>query len=149
MLALVSLVLASAQAEAPSADEVAVMAPVEAMFAALAAHDPAALAAQTLPEGGATAVVARADGNTAMHHVSWAEFAAGMPGGDDRLEERLTSRTVRIDGDIAMVWGAYNFYLNGRLLHCGVDHFDLVRRNGAWKVLNITWTQRTEGCGAR
>jgi hypothetical protein len=145
MLALVSLVLAFAQAEVPS-DEAAVMAPVEAMFAALTAHDPAALAAQTLPEGGATAVIARADGTTVIDHASWAEFAAGMPRGNDRLEERLTSRIVRIDGDIAMVWGPYNFYVNGRLLHCGVDHFDLVRRDGAWKVLNITWTQRTEGC---
>jgi len=27
-----------------------------------------------------------------------------------------------------------------------VDHFDLVRENGAWKVQNVTWSSRTTGC---
>jgi len=27
-----------------------------------------------------------------------------------------------------------------------LDHFDLIRENGAWKVQNITWSSRTTGC---
>ncbi|HEU4959962.1 MAG TPA: nuclear transport factor 2 family protein [Sphingomonas sp.] len=135
----------------PFADpEVAnVMAPINAMFTGLAAHDGAAIAAQTLPEGGATVAVEGADGTHTVKHLSWAEFTAGIKPGPDSYEERLTDPAVEVDGDIAMVWSPYIFLLNGKPHHCGTDHFDLVRKDGTWKVLNVTWSQRTTGCGAQ
>jgi hypothetical protein len=27
-----------------------------------------------------------------------------------------------------------------------VDHFDLVRENGAWKIMNLTFSSRMMGC---
>ena len=126
----------------------AVMAPIDAMFRGLAAHDAAAILAQVRPDGGATVAVERPDGGRSIRRLGWAEFAAGVKPGADRLEERLTDRVVEVDGDIAMVWGPYIFTVNGKLHHCGVNHFDLVREAGAWKVLNVTWTQRTTGCPA-
>ena len=47
-----------------------------------------------------------------------------------------------------MVWSPYVFTIDGKVHHCGVDHFDLVREAGAWKVLSVTWSQRTAGCTA-
>jgi len=126
----------------------AVMAPIDAMFRGLAAHDGAAILAQVRPEGGATVAMERPDGGRTIRRLGWAEFAAGVKPGPDRLEERLTDSVVEVDGDIAMVWGPYTFTVNGKIHHCGVDHFDLVREGGAWKVLNVTWTQRTTGCPA-
>lgn len=124
-----------------------VMAPINAMFAGLAAHDAAAISAQVEPEGGATVAIEKADGSREIKHLSWSEFTAGIKPGADSFEERLTDPAVEIDGDIAMVWSPYVFYLNGKPHHCGTDHFDLVRKDGAWKVLNVTWSQRTTGCG--
>lgn len=126
----------------------AVMAPIDAMFRGLAAHDAAAILAQVRPEGGATVAVEQPGGGRSIRHLSWAEFAASVKPGPDRLEERLTDSVVEVDGDIAMVWGPYTFTVNGKLHHCGTDHFDLVREHGAWKVLNVTWSQRTTGCPA-
>src|SRR3546814_4268831 len=64
--------------------------------------------------------------------------------------ERFTGPpAVEIDGDIAMVWAPYTFLLDGKPHHCGIDHFDLIREGIQWKVLNVTWSQRTTGCGAR
>ncbi|MEI9926561.1 MAG: nuclear transport factor 2 family protein [Sphingomonas sp.] len=128
------------------ADSAAVMAPITAMFAGLAAHDAAAILAQTRPEGGATVAVEHPDGTRSVRHFGWAEFAGGIKPGADRYEERLSDPAIEVDGDVAMVWAPYVFYLNGKPDHCGVDHFDLVRENGAWKVLNVTWSQRTSGC---
>jgi len=41
----------------------------------------------------------------------------------------------------------YDVTVDGKFLHCGTDHFDLVRVEGRWRILNITWNQRKEGCG--
>jgi len=100
-----------------------------------------AILATVRPEGGATAVT-----DKSIRHLSWAEFAAAIKPDGHRYEERLTDPAVDVDGDIAMVWSPYVFLVDGKLIHCGVDHFDLIREGGQWKVLNVTWTQRTTGC---
>lgn len=139
--------LVASSAFAQGADEAAVMAPIDAMFAGLTARDGQAILAQVRSDGAATAAVERPDGTRSVSRRSWAEFAAGLRPGPERFEERMHDPLVRIDGDVAMVWGRYDFLVDGRMHHCGVNHFDLVRENGAWKVLNVTWSHRTEGCG--
>lgn len=126
-------------------EEGAVMAPISALFAGLAARDANAILAQLRPEGGGTVVNENADGTRRVRHLSWAEYAAGIKPGPERYQERLTDPAIEIDGDIAMVWSPYVFTIDGQPHHCGVDHFDLVREAGTWKVLNITWSQRD--CG--
>jgi len=126
--------------------EAAVMAPINAMFAGLEARNGAAIIAQTRPEGGATAVAEKPDGTRAIRHLSWVDFAGGIKPGPEHYQEKLLDPAVEIDGDIAMVWSRYVFTIDGKPHHCGIDHFDLVRENGAWKILNITWSSRTTGC---
>jgi hypothetical protein len=126
--------------------EAAVMVPIDAMFAGLEARDPAKILSQTRPEGGATVVSEKPDGARAIRHESWAEFAAGIKPGPEHYREKLIDPAVEIDGDIAMVWGRFVFTVDDKVHHCGVDHFDLIRENGAWKVLNVTWSSRTTGC---
>ncbi|MEP7006717.1 MAG: nuclear transport factor 2 family protein [Sphingomonas bacterium] len=130
----------------PGTDEGAVMAPINALFAGLAARDSTAIMAQLRPEGGATAANEAPNGTRAVRHMSWAEFAAGIKPGPEKYEERISNPAIEIDGDIAMVWAPYTFLIDGKAHHCGVDHFDLVREAGAWKIVNITWTARATGC---
>jgi len=154
LLAAVALQAGSASDRLPPAnplpltdvDAAAVMVPIDAMFRGLAAHDPAAILAQVRPEGGATVAVEGPGGARTIRHLSWQTFAAGVKPGPERLEERLTDPAIEIDGDIAMLWSPYVFLVDGKVHHCGTDHFDLVREGGRWKVLNVTWSQRTEGC---
>jgi len=133
----------------PGTDEAAVLAPINAMFAGLAARDGAAIQAQLRTEGGATVAVERPDGTRSIKHLSWADFTGGIKPGPEKYEERMANPAIEIDGDIAMVWGNFSFLVDGKVHHCGVNHFDLVRENGAWKVLNVTWSQRTAGCAAQ
>ena len=126
--------------------EAAVMAPINAMFAGLAARDSAAILAQTRAEGGATVANEKADGSRSIRHETWPEFAGGIKPGAERYEERISDPAIEIDGDIAMVWAPFTFLIDGKVHHCGVNHFDLVREQGAWKVLNVTWSSRTTGC---
>ncbi len=133
----------------PVADEAAVLAPVNALFAAIAARDGAAMAATGTGVGTISVASEEADGSTSVTHRSWVDLAAGMKPGPERYEERLIGPAVEIDGNIAMVWGRYVFLIDGKPHHCGVDHFDLVREGGGWKILNATWSKRTTGCEAQ
>ncbi len=130
----------------PTSEEGQVMVPVQALFDGIARRDPAIILAAMRADGTATAAGEKADGTKSVRRMSAADFAAGIKPGPERLEERLTDIAVEIDGDIAMVWGPYVFLIDGKVHHCGVDHFDLVRENGSWKIANVTWSSRTTGC---
>jgi hypothetical protein len=138
--------LPPAQALPPASDEQAVLVPINQLFAAMKAKDGARMLAQVRTDGRLTGV-SEAGAKT----CSWSEFAAGFkPGEGPALEERLVGApAIEVDGDIAMVWSPYVFLIDGKLSHCGVDHFDLVRDAGQWKVLNITWTKRKTDCPAQ
>lgn len=130
------------------ADTSAVMAPVQALFAGLAARDAQAIAATLRPDTNVTVATERPDGTRTISHIGRDEFLARFKPGPERFEERLTDPAIEVDGDIAMVWGPYVFLIDGKVHHCGTDHIDLVRENGAWKIANLTWSSRTTGCGA-
>ncbi len=135
----------------PASDAAAVMAPLKAWFAGIDATDAAAIRAQIRVDGGGGATVAatRADGTRLIRHISWEDYLAQIKPGEHRYHEQFTgSPMIQIDGDIAMVWGDFTLSVDGKVATCGVDHFDLVRENGAWKVQNVTWSQRTKGCPA-
>jgi hypothetical protein len=56
-------------------------------------------------------------------------------------------RRVEIDGALASVWVDYNLYVGDKFMHCGIDHFLLVRGDdAAWKIISLADTRRTEGC---
>lgn len=131
----------------PDGDDAAVMAPINAMLVGLTAHDPAAIRAQVLPSGGATVAIDQPGGGVTVKHLSWDDFLSGIKPGGDAYEERLTDPAIESDGKVAMVWSPYVFYLNGKADHCGTDHFDLVHDAAGWKVVNVTWSQHTNGCG--
>lgn len=131
---------------APLAEDAGVMVPIDALFAGLTARDGQAILAQVRPDGGATVAEEKPDGTRTVRRMSWPEFAALIKPGPERYAERLSDPAVDIDGDIAMVWSPYVFTIDGKVAHCGTDHFDMVREAGRWKIANITWSSRTTGC---
>lgn len=124
----------------------AVLAPVNAVFAALATRDADGLDVHFDPAAQLTVVHETAGAPGRVTHLTWQQFAGGLQPGPEKLEEALIEPTIAIDGDIAMVWSEYVFRVDGHVSHCGVDHFGLVRTEGAWKITSLTWNQRTNGC---
>jgi hypothetical protein len=130
-----------------AADKAAIMAPVDATFAALAAHDGQAILAQTWGSGGATVATEKEDGSHVVRQLNWAQLADAIKPSPEAFEEKLGDTILRVDGDIAMVWGRYTFRIDGKVHHCGMDHFQLTRVEGQWKITGLTWSSRTTGCG--
>lgn len=60
--------------------------------------------------------------------------------------EKILSYTVKVDGTMAHVWTPYEFWLDGKFLHCGVNSFQLFKDNGAWKIIYLIDTRRKENC---
>jgi hypothetical protein len=61
-------------------------------------------------------------------------------------DERTANYVYHIDANLAQVWMEYSFYLDGTLLHCGVNSIQLMRLEDGWKITDIADTRRREPC---
>ena len=87
-------------------------------------------------------------GKINVHSDNYKAFAKAV--GTPHLqawEEKIKNPIIHVDGDLATVWAEYSFYLGDTLNHCGIDSFQLIRRNSGWKILVIIDTRRKENCG--
>ena len=84
---------------------------------------------------------------TGLHETSLEQFltAVGTPH-KEVWDERVTEYSVEVDGPLATVWTPYRFYRGDTFSHCGVNAFQLVWYEKAWKILQITDTRREEAC---
>lgn len=129
----------------PAGQEQAVLATVQSLLASFEAGDSAAMLRQVYPDGRVTATGTRSSGS-GVRQQSWTQFAARVSPGTP-FKETISDPAVEIDGDAAMVWAPYEVRVGGKVSNCGFDHFDLVRENGVWKVMNLTFSSRVTGCG--
>ena len=129
----------------PASEEAAVLAPINAVFAAFEAGDGQAMLRHVDPNGRVIAVGPGPDGAPTVRRISFADFATKLtPAG--AFSERISSPAIEIDGDIAMVWAPFTVRVGGKIANCGYDHFDLIREGGAWKIAGVTYSSRKTGC---
>ena len=148
LLAASAQALPSATALPPSEVETAaVLAPINAAFAAFEAGDGPAVMRHVYPEGRVTAVGVTPRGS-GVRQQSWIQFAERLKPGEG-FQERISDPAIEVDGDIAMVWAPFVVRVGGKVSNCGYDHFDLVRESGTWKIMNLTFSSRTTGCPAQ
>ncbi len=118
------------------------VATVQKLFDSMAAHDPDAARAVTLPEG---RVIGAGEKRTT--NISQEQFAAGLAATKNRVYlERMWNPKVLIRGPIAQVWAEYDFHLDGKFTHCGIDSFSLVKNADGWKIAGIVYSIETSGC---
>ena len=58
------------------------------------------------------------------------------------LFEKLLDYKIQIDGPLAHVWTPYEFYVNGKLSHSGVNSFTLFKDKDVWQIIHIIDTRR-------
>lgn len=59
-----------------------------------------------------------------------------------RFQEKILSYNIQIDGIMAHVWAPYEFYLNDKLSHTGVNTFTLFKEKDSWKIIYLIDTRR-------
>lgn len=70
-------------------------------------------------------------------YVSMATIPSEM-----QFEERILSYNIQIDGTMAHAWTPYEFYINGKLSHKGVNAFTLFKEAEGWKIVHLIDTRR-------
>lgn len=128
----------------PLRDEQAVLAPIDGLFSALRSGDSAAMLRWVYSEGRVTATGTRWT-SSGLRQQNWTQFAARVTPAS-AFDESISDPAIEVDGDVAMVWAPFVVRIGGKVTNCGIDHFDLVRENGAWKVMNLTFSSRVTGC---
>ena len=100
---------------------------------------------RSLSETAVLQTISDKGGNTSVRNENLSNVIKSIgqlaPGAAD---EKIEIGTVLIDAGLASVWTPYKFYFKGQLSHCGVNSFQLVRLNGAWKIQYIIDTRRKE-----
>jgi hypothetical protein len=140
IVATLSLTALAATLAAATPEEDAVLAPIHAMFDALAHHDAAAFQAQALP---GTMFILMRDGKPGKTSVETFAERVGKPS-TSRIEERIHDPLVKIDNDLAVVWAPFDFLVDGKVNHCGTDLFNLVKIDGKWVIASVADTGRKE-----
>ncbi len=83
-----------------------------------------------------------ASGSTSHGSSTVEGLAARIQASDAPLIERMWDPVVRVDGALASIWTPYDFYTGATFSHCGTDVATLVRRDGRWTVVSLSWTRR-------
>lgn len=136
---------APAAGSAQTADESAVRAVVQAFFDAMRSRDENALRATSLPEARLVNPIRRAD-SLSLRIMSMDRLAEAVLRTPEPYDERMPHAEVRIDTDLATVWGRYTFRVGSRLTNCGMNAVQLVRTGAGWRIAQFASTIETAGC---
>src|SRR3954451_610314 len=112
------------------------------LFDAMAAHDGAGARALFTPEANLVAVAP--DGKVTVTPIE--KWTDRLSSSKDKWLERMWSPKVQEHNAIATVWGEYDFHVNGKFTHCGIDTFTVVKTNGEWRIAALVFTRETSGC---
>jgi len=146
---LLGVALTAPSSASAQSDSAAVVGAIERFFDALRAKDTTVMRASV--DSAARFTLLRPDpaGGVRVVLLTGEQFlrSASNPNSPP-LDEPIRNARVQVDGDLASVWAEYQVRRDGQVSHCGYDAFHMVRRQGAWKILNVSDTFRREGCGA-
>lgn len=124
-----------------------VRAVINDMFSAMKTNDGKKLAACFSDSAILQTVQVKKTGEVKILNEAVANFVKSIesaPAGS--LDEQIRFDEVKTDGPLAIAWTPYAFYYQGKFSHCGVNSFQLVRINGAWKIQYLIDTRKKE-CG--
>jgi hypothetical protein len=143
MTTLLSLVLSMVVAisgQSTGKEREAVMKTVQAFFDTMTAHDVEGARQILQPQGRFHAMTMK-DGKPDVRAFSNEEYFADLQAGSKRkMQERIWNPEIRINGLIANVIAPYDFWIDGKFSHCGIDAFDLIKTEEGWKIAGGVYT---------
>jgi hypothetical protein len=128
-----------AQTTTAGVERDAVLKTVQAFFDTMTAKDVDGARRILQPQGRFHAMRMR-DGKPDVRAFSNEEYFADLQASKQQMRERIWNPEVRIHGLIATVVAAYDFWIDGKLSHCGTDAFDLIKTEEGWKLAGGVYT---------
>ncbi|MEO2052837.1 MAG: nuclear transport factor 2 family protein [Allomuricauda sp.] len=89
-----------------------------------------------------------AEGKTQFRNEEFSQFLKSIVSIPDsvKFQEKLTSFSIQVDRTMANAWVGYEFWLNDKFSHCGINSFQMVNFDGKWKIIYLIDTRGKEGC---
>lgn len=128
----------SAEYAPNEADRAAITDVVQRAFDAIETNDQAAWAEVLTSEGMFSSIRGEA-GERRIGLQSFAEAAANTTPPPNAYLERWWDPIIMVDGDLATVWTPYDFLIDGKFSHSGIDVIVLLRSDAGWKIASIAW----------
>jgi hypothetical protein len=122
------------------------LAVVNKMFEEMAAHNPAGILALYTKEAQLAAVIKNKEGKSVTRTFPVEAFSKNFAEKKSELKEDMYDPQVKIFGDLALIWGRYVFFVDGKISHCGINAFHLVRTDSGWKIANASTTIDPTSC---
>jgi len=119
-----------------------VLVPINTMFDAMREHDGKKLLAQFTQQ----AILERVNEKNEVVGSELSEFAAFVNKTSKHLDEQIFNIKINESGNLANAWVPFAFYLDGKLSHCGVNSFQLVKLESQWKVRYLMDNSYTGDC---
>jgi hypothetical protein len=149
LMLMVFPVLAAAQdaAKTPQIDDekAAVLAALQKFFDTMATRDVEGARAVLMPEGRLFSVRDQS-GQSITRSQSIQEYLDALGKRTQAYRERFWSPEVRVHGPVGAVWTPYDFWVEGKFSHCGIDVFDFVKTAEGWKISGGVYTVERTGC---
>lgn len=147
LIAVILLLTVPESANAQTQDVKDVQATIEQLFDGMRASDSAMVADAFTKDAIMKRVATNQNGEVMVNTGNLAAFlnAIGSPK-NEIWDERIGSYDINIDGNLATVWTPFEFYRGDAFSHCGVNSFQLVKKDGDWKIFFIVDTSRQSNC---
>jgi hypothetical protein len=142
LLVLMHPIRISAQSE-----EEAILDSVQSFFDGLAERNVDKLSSVLLSDGIFISVREQEGAEWVVRSEAVRMLLESITGREDSLFERMWEPEVLIHGRIAVVWTPYDFYVDKKFSHCGMDAFNMVKTDTGWKIASALYTVERTGCG--
>ena len=88
--------------------------------------------------------VAVRDNKVSKRDLNGKEFISAVTQRSDSpvWKEKLLSYEINIDGPLANAWVKYEFWIDNKLSHCGVNSIHLLKDGLKWKIFSISDSRR-------
>lgn len=129
-------------------DTMAIKSTIDLLFEGMESFDSTKVKSVFASEVNLKSIVKTKSGETKIIQETLQEFISliGIKIEGVQIDERLLGYDTKIDGDLAIAWTPYKFFVNDIFSHCGVNVFTLCRLGGAWKIIGIVDTRRKDDC---
>lgn len=130
-----------------STEEKEIMKPIEDMFKGMATGDSALIRKHFEKEITMVTVFKNKEGKATLRRENSLDgFLKAVAGQQEAFNEPIWNVKIRVSGDLALVSCDYAFYLGKTFSHCGVDAWQLIKREDGWKIFHLVDTRQREGC---
>lgn len=119
---------------------------VNQLFTEMAAANPDGIVALQTADSQLFVIIKQNDGLIRTRTITAEAFSKNFTDKTRNLKEVMYDPNVETDGEWAMVWGRYVFFLGGKISHCGINQFNLIRTENGWKIANGASTIDPGGC---